>query len=48
MRWNIVLSFPNSKTVENQEINLLFSITDEVIDGRIQLTIQHTNPSWGL
>lgn len=48
MTWNIVLKFPNSSTVENQKVKLLFSITDEVIDGNINLTIQHTNPAWGV
>lgn len=48
MTWNIVLKFPNSTTIENQKIELLFNITDELIDGNINLTIQHTNPSWGV
>jgi hypothetical protein len=48
MTWNIVLKFPDSATVENQNINIHYSITDETIDGSISLNIQHTNPAWGL
>lgn len=48
MSWNIVLKFPKADTIENQKIDLLFNITDEVIDGNVYLDIQHTNPAWGV
>jgi len=48
MSWNIILKFPNSETIENQKIDLLFNITDEIIDGTVSLDIQHTNPAWGV
>jgi len=45
LSWNIILSFPDSTTVENQKIDVVLSITDET--SFINVTVEHTNPAWG-
>jgi hypothetical protein len=46
LTWNIVLKFPNSQTIENQKIEVLFSFDEEYSD--ISLKIEHTNQAWGI
>jgi hypothetical protein len=59
MLWNILVTFPNAQSVENQRIALSFLTDEESLrgfdfvpkgyyKGRIILLIQHTNQAWGI
>ena len=45
LSWNIILSFPDSITIENQKVDVVLSITDET--SFINITVEHTNSAWG-
>jgi len=45
LSWNIILSFPNSTTVENQKVEVVLSITDKT--SFINIEVEHTNSAWG-
>jgi len=46
LTWNIILNFPNSQTIDNQKVEVLFKIDEK--HGDILLTIEHTNQAWGI
>lgn len=51
LTWNLILDFPNSETIENQNIDLTFiNVEDEKKsdEGKVLLTIAHTNQAWGI
>jgi len=48
LTWHFVFRFPNAPTIETQKINLSFLIVKGFIDGRVQLSIEHSNPVWGI
>jgi len=49
LSWKIVLKFPNSVSIENQNIDITFGLYSENHkNGYIILNIEHTNQSWGI
>ncbi|WP_295435209.1 hypothetical protein [uncultured Thiodictyon sp.] len=48
LTWHLVFRFPDAPTIETQKINLSFLIAKGFIDGRVQLSIEHSNPVWGI
>lgn len=52
LTWNIIFQFPSAPTIENQEIELTFITENKkdatYKDGRVILTINHTNQAWGI
>ena len=53
LTWNLIVKFPNSETIENQLIEMSFITDDkektqEIADGKVILTISHTNQAWGI
>lgn len=48
MQWNLVLQFPNSKTVETQKIQLSFDTNNNEGLGEVRLSIEYSNVSWGM
>jgi len=45
LSWNIILSFPNTEKIENQEISVEFNIAKP--SNSMSISIKHTNPVWG-
>jgi hypothetical protein len=54
LSWNILVSFPNAQSIENQKIDLSFLISNENFlqknywSGGVILSIQHTHQAWGI
>ncbi|MDM8566688.1 hypothetical protein QUF74_13680 [Candidatus Halobeggiatoa sp. HSG11] len=46
LQWEMMLEFPEKK-IENQTIEISFSIKDKAPYGNINLNIEHTNQAWG-
>ncbi|MDM8557364.1 hypothetical protein [Candidatus Parabeggiatoa sp. HSG14] len=47
LHWEIVVEFPKKK-IENQKIELSFSVKNQKSYGTIDLNIEHTNQAWGI
>ena len=45
LSWNIILNFPNTQRIENQEVRVEFNILEKT--NSILISIKHTNPVWG-